>query len=107
MPEYTESVVQATVSTRAFAAHISFPRGQPAGQSIVFEEERVSVVAGKATKAASGSVGGQLVLAATFPVINPSTGVPTGATATHLQLLVLLASLYGDFAAKRDAALPP
>lgn len=105
MPEYTEVVAQATTSTRAYAAHVYFPRGQPTGQTVVFEEEEVTVIGTKVSKHVSGSLSGALTpLNTTFPVINPNTGVPTGATATHLQLVTLLASLYADLVAKRTAS---
>jgi hypothetical protein len=103
MPEYTETVVQATTSRRCFAVHLSLPRGG-AGRNIVFEEEEVSVVGTKITRTVSGAVGGPLVPADPFPVINPTTGVPTGANSTVGTLYGLLMSLYADLSAKRDAA---
>lgn len=107
MPEYTETVVSATTSRRAFAIRVTLPRGLPAQRSILFEEEDVHVIGTKITKTVSGTVSAPIVLTDTFAVINPTTGVPTGATATVGTLIVLLMSLYGDLAAKRDAAPAP
>lgn len=101
MPEYTETVVSATTSRRAFAIHISLPRGQPANRQITFEEEEVSVVGAKVTRTVSGSLSQPVVLTDTYAIINPTTGVPTGATGTVSQLVVLLMSLYADLDAKR------
>ena len=104
MPEYPETVAQSTSSRRMFAAHVTAPRGNPAGRQITFEEESVIVIGARIISQAAGSVGGALVPADTFPVLNPNTGAATGQTATHLDLYRLLYSLYMDLAAKRDAA---
>lgn len=105
MPEYPETVASSTSSRRMFAAHLQVPRNNPAGRAIVFEEEQVIVIGTKTTASVSGSVGGPLVPTDTFALLNPNTGVATGATATHLDLYRLLYSLYVDLATKRDAAV--
>ena len=106
MPEYPETVAQATSSRRMSAAHVRVPRGNPAGRSITFEEENLIVIGAKTIAQDVGGVAGLLVPADTFPILNPNTGAATGQTATHLDLYRLLYSLYMDLAAKRDAAAP-
>ena len=106
MPEYPETVAQATSSRRMFAVHMNVPRNNPAGRQIIFEEERVVVIGANVIASLAGSVSANLVPADTFALLNPNTGAATGQTATHADLYRLLYSLYMDLAAKRDAAAP-
>lgn len=106
MPEYPETVAQSTSSRRMSVAHLTVPRGNPAGRVVLFEEEQVIVIGARTVVSSAGAVQGALVPAETFPVLNPSTGAATGQTATHADLYRLLYSLYMDLAAKRDAATP-
>lgn len=105
MPEYVETVVQATTSRRAFACHIQLPRANPAGRGVMFEEEEITVVGTKVTRQVSGMVSAMpLVATDDFPIVNPNTGVPTGQRQTYGQLYTTLMSAYADMSAKRDAA---
>jgi hypothetical protein len=107
MPEYLETTAQATTSRRAFAVHIILPRNDPTERRIVYEEEEITVINGRVSKLIAGRVSAPIVASDTFAVINPITGVPTGATATVGTLYALVMSHYADLSAKRDALPPP
>src|SRR4249920_724696 len=106
MPEYQETTAQATTSKRFAVAHFYLSRSDPNARSVAFEEQIATTINGVTTVAPAGQLTAPIAEADTFPVLNPSTNVPTGATATHLQLYQLIQSLYMDLAAKRDAAPP-
>ena len=104
MPDYRSSTEEATTHRRAFAVHLQNPYGDPAGSGILFEEEDVLVIGDRTIKITTGNVGSGFMPGETFALLDPTTGAPTGATASHLDVYVLLNSLYIDLALKRDAA---
>lgn len=104
MPDYRETTETTKSWRRAFAVHLSNPLDNPAGRGIVFEEEDVILRAEATTTIVVGSVSGAFIPTETFPLLNPETGEPLGVKSSHLDVYVLLNSLYADLATKRDAA---
>lgn len=68
-----------------------------------FQEEKVISIDGIRNTLDVGSCFKQFNPASTIPIINPDTGMPTGNTATHAELYVILYSLYLQTAQERDA----
>lgn len=102
---YRQTSTAAEVYRRSNAVHLWNPLDRPEDRAIRFEEEDVIALAsGGSLTTPAGGVSGAFEPLARFPVLNPVTGEPTGATASHLDVYVLLHSLYLDLAARRDAA---
>jgi len=72
--------------------------------SINFVEEQVVNIGAEQIKRLVSNVCTSMTdQTATFPLVNPATGLATGTTASYGEIYVLLHSLYLDLAAKRDA----
>jgi len=102
MPDYRESTAEATSHRRAYAVHLQNPYERPEASGILFEEEDVMTMAGRTIRVTTGTVSSGFTPAATFPLLDPTTGGPTGATATHMDVYVMLNSLYIHLAMLRD-----
>lgn len=102
MPDYKETTTLAKEWQRCRTVTISNPLGGT--PAISFEEERlIQMSDGVARRSATGC-GLKFTPAATFPLLDPSTNLPVGASMTHADLYVALYSLYMQTAVERDAA---
>jgi hypothetical protein len=104
MPNYRESIGEATSWRRVHAVRFANPLNHPAGARVTFYEEDAVTVGDRSVRTPAGEVGATFDPPATFALINPATGAPTGMLMTHMDLYVALNSLYLDLALKRDAA---
>jgi len=103
-PDYRQQTISGSQWTRCLHIEANNPYGgQP---SIRFDEEvRVVLQAGQTLGTPSGSIERPFTDPfATFPLLDPTTGAPTGAIITHGQVYAILWSLYIDSAQRRDAA---
>lgn len=111
MPNYRESIGETTSWRRASEVRFSNPVNDLAHAGVIFVEEDVVVLPDRLITTPVGAVRAAFNPPATFALINPETGEPTGAVMSHMELYVALNSLYLDLALKRDAAaaasLPP
>lgn len=104
MPNYQQTTVTGESWTRCHTVTIhNALAGVPA---IAFSEERVTVLAGETLHRWTDTLRKDFDMAGTFPLLDPSTNAPTGATMTHAQLYVALYSLYMQTASERDAQEP-
>lgn len=79
---------------------------QPPHPIATFEEEQVFALPdGKFVFTSVGSCSKAFDPAAAFPILDPSTGLPTGQTFTQGVLYVILYSLYMQTAIERDAQI--
>ena len=102
MPDYKESILSGTEWQRCNVVVVTNPlSGTP---KISFEEERVVSVGGRVIKEGIGGCQKAFTPAAAFPLLDPSTNLPVGASMTHADLYVALYSLYMQTALERDAA---
>lgn len=102
--DYRQSDIIGKKWRRSLHVECNNPYGGPAW--IRFDEEdRVILSDGNTMGTPAGSVTKHFVdPSATFAVLDPANGVPTGQTCSHGQLYALLWSLYMDSVAERDAA---
>lgn len=101
MANYKESAVTGTSWVRSYRVVIENPlNGVP---NIMFHEEEAVAVGTDVIRRHIGQVTQNFdTPSATFAIVDPTTGLPTGSTATHGDIYVLLSSLYLDLATKRD-----
>lgn len=103
MSNYQESNVSGTAWTRCRLASIINPLGQT--PAVVFAEEKIiSMGDGTVVARELGTCQKDFSAATSFPLLDPGTGAPTGATATHQDVYALLFSLYMQTAMERDEA---
>lgn len=101
---YRETNIAGTSWQRACRVVIENPlNGTP---HILFVEEQVVNVGDDRITRPVANVSCQFNPTATIPIINPETGLPTGATATHRDVYAILYSLYMQLANARDAQSP-
>lgn len=104
MPDYKESTNTITSWQRCYRITIENPYG--AMPSVRFDEEMCTSADGKSTSNVTGCIVQNFDDPAhTFPLCDPQTGEPTGATMTHGELYAVLWSLYMALAVERDAQL--
>lgn len=105
MPDYKESTIPCTSFVRAYAVSCLNPRN--GSKMIQFQEETVLRLpdgtesflrAGECSKILSADNA-----ATAFPLRDPGTGDPTGATMTYQDVYTVLMSLYYHVATERDA----
>jgi hypothetical protein len=103
MPNYRETTASGTSYTRAHTAIINNGHDH---KSIEFQEERVVVMDdGETIGKRIGHISADFTAetaATVFPILDPITGLDTGATATYGEVYGLLFSVYMHMAAERD-----
>ena len=101
MTNYQESTVSGTSWKRCADITIRNPiSGVP---TAIFIEEKVIVLGDQIIRQSDGNCYLEFdPVAGSFPILDPSTKLPTGETATHQQLYKLLYSLYMQTALARD-----
>jgi len=104
MPDYRETTEAGTSHRRSFAVHFRNPYAHLEESGVTFEEEDVLVLADRVINIVSGSITAGFTPTETFHLMDPATGQPTGVVASHMDVYVMLNSLYIDLALKRDAA---
>jgi hypothetical protein len=77
--------------------------GQAAGPVAYFQEEKVISMDNTQTTVDSGACQKAFDIASVIPILNPTTGEPTGTSVTHAELYTILYSLYMQTAKERDA----
>lgn len=103
MVNYKESNLSGTEWQRCNVVVVTNPlNGVP---KISFEEEKVLSIGTNTIKQNIGGCSKVFNPTDTFPLLNPTTNEPTGATMTHNELYVALYSLYMQTAEERDAQL--
>ncbi len=105
MPNYKETNVTGTGYVRACEVTVSNVLGGYKG--IMFCEEEVSIFGNKIMRENIGAIHQEFTAenaSTEFPLLNPVTNEPIGATATFQDVYVILFSLYYHLAAQRDAA---
>lgn len=108
MPLYREKPLDGSrVWTRCWQVVIDNPKDEP--PRVTFQEERVFDVSAADEQVMRVPVQGchadvDLEHGA-FPLLDPETGEPTGASMSHAQLYVALYSLYFATALARDAGM--
>jgi hypothetical protein len=103
MADYKESSILGTQWQRCKTVIINNPLIGP--KNIQFHEERVVILEG--TPLRQGLDGCHKTFSSNgyFPLLDPSTNIPTGATMTHTELYTALYSLYMQTALERDASI--
>lgn len=103
MTDYKQSTLEGTQWQRCKNVIINNPLvGQ---KSAFFQEERVISINGQNLKQPLDGCSKNFSVEGTFPLINPSTNLPTGQNMTHTELYIALYSLYIQTATDRDAML--
>ena len=105
MQNYKETNVTGTSYVRACEVTVSNVLDGYKG--IMYVEEEVSVLGEKIMRENVGALHQEFTAenaSTEFPLLNPVTNEPIGATATFQDVYVLLFSLYYHLAAQRDAA---
>lgn len=105
MPDYKETTLSGNSWQRCPQIVIDNPRGGV--PSVRFDEEVVLAVNGEEIRRPAAGVVVAFDPAKSFPLLDPTTGLPTGATATYADAYALLYSAYLAAALERDAALTP
>lgn len=101
MPDYKESNVAGVQWHRFRRITIDNPRlGVP---TVTCDEEQVLSAGGAEHRQDVGAMAFRFDPAAEFPVLDPETGEPTGATATGAQVYALIYGYVLAEAARRDA----
>jgi len=102
MANYNEITITGTSWTRCKEVYITNQYGRTPG--IIFGEEKVVILDDTASTIPSkDEIKVTFEANETFPLLNSSTGEPTGTTYTHKQLYEILYSLYITSAKARDA----
>lgn len=106
MAEYQETPVSGSSYVRANSVLLENPKN--GARNIIFAEERwYSLGDGTSVAAQLGQLSVPFDPAGTIEVLNPYTGLPTGATATQGEVYALVYSFYVQEATKRDAQVAP
>lgn len=100
---YKQTTLSGTSWTRCRCVTINNPLTGDAPIAY-FQEEKVISIDGAQTTVDAGSCRKAFDPAATIPMLDPATGVATGATVTHAELYAILFSLYMQTAVERDGA---
>lgn len=102
MANYNETTITGSSWTRCNNAYVINEYGRTPG--IIFGEQKIVMIDSVATLVPLNTeVKVTFDPNKTFPLLNPSTGEPTGSTYTHKQLYEILYSLYIYSAKERDA----
>jgi hypothetical protein len=101
MPNYRESTVNGSTWQRCCAVTVRNPWGGAPG--IEFHEERIIAVDGEDIHQGVAGCEKPFNPVATFPLLDPATNLPTGASMTHAEFYAVLYSLYMQTASERDA----
>jgi hypothetical protein len=102
MPNYKQTTIDGTSWQRAHSVTVTNPlNGTP---RIEFGEERVIVLAGEMINQWAAGCSKDFSPTGDFPLLNPETNAPLGASMTHTDLYVALYSLYMQTVAERDVA---
>lgn len=101
MPDYKEA--QATAKKWQRCNFVTIENAHGRSPYITFAEESAINLDGNTYLQPNGSCRADYDATATFPILDPVTGEPTGVTATHDQIYQLLYSLYIHTALARDA----
>lgn len=105
MPNYKETNVTGTSYVRA--NEVTVRNVLDGYKGIMYVEEEVSILGEKIMRENVGALHQEFTAenaSTEFPLLNPVTNEPIGATATFQEVYVLLFSLYYHMAALRDAA---
>ena len=105
MQNYKETEVSGTSYVRAREVVVSNVLDGYKG--IMYVEEEVSILGSKIMRENVGAIHQEFTAenaSTEFPLLNPITNEPIGATATFQEVYVLLFSMYYHMAALRDAA---
>lgn len=105
MADYKEATIAGTMWRRAKMINIWNPlQGTP--RLCITEEDVVRLANDQVIQSGDASfINVDFDASATFAVLDPTTGAPTGATMSQAEVYAIIYSLYMDLAAKRDA--PP
>ena len=103
--DYKQATITGDSWQRCLHIEINNPSG--ATPSIRFDEERrIALADGTSIGTQAGSINKDFTdPAVEFPLLDPSTGNPVGATISHGEVYAILWSLYMALAAERDAAM--
>ena len=103
--DYKQATITGDSWQRCLHIEINNPSG--ATPSIRFDEERrIALADGTSIGTPAGSIHKDFTdPAVEFPLLDPSTGNPVGATISHGEVYAILWSLYMALAAERDAAM--
>ena len=105
MPNYNETTITGTAWTRCHQIVIDNTRGLP--PTVRFDEEEVISLADRELRKPLGALALAFDPARIIPLVNPATGLPTGAHTTYADAYALLYSAYIAAANDRDAAQAP
>jgi hypothetical protein len=106
MTNYTKTTVPGVSYIRARQITVYNPLNAPPRLSIL-EEEVVTTAAGGVFQRDVSSLDIDYdPAAAIVPILDPTTGLPSGQQLTHAQIYAILYSVYFQAAIARDAALP-
>ena len=100
---YKESAIAGTSWQRACRVVVENPLNGTS--TIMFVEEEAVNLGDKTITNLCSNLSCTFDPAATFPGLDPETGLPVGRDITHGEVYALLNSLYMDLAKKRDEAL--
>jgi hypothetical protein len=101
MPDYKQSDLTGTQWQRCKAVIINNPL--VGAKAVMFQEERVISLSGQNLRQPLDGCSKKFSADGTFPLLDPSTNLPTGASMTHTELYVALYSLYMQTAMERDS----
>lgn len=101
MSNYNEVTAEGVAWTRCNLVVIE--NGLNAGKRLSFHEQRVVTLAGKSYVEQTSALLVTFDSAATIPLVDPATNLPTGETITHAEAYRILHSAYIQAAMARDA----
>jgi len=101
MANYKQSNISGQEYQRCYSVNISNPLD--AVKQIGFAEEKIYVFDQTTINKQVAGCGLKYDPTATFPILDPVTGNPTGKTATQAQIYQMIYSLYIQTATARDA----
>jgi hypothetical protein len=105
MPDYKQSDLTGTQWQRCKAVVINNPLVGP--KDVLFQEERVISLGGQNLRQPLDGCSKKFSTDGIFPLLDPTTNLPTGVSMTHTDLYVALYSLYMQTAMERDIANTP
>lgn len=101
MPNYKQNAVTGETYQRANQVIVDNPLGGTPRISFL-EQEVITLSDGRVIFNAVPGVGIDFHAEDTFPVVDPSTDIPTGAVATHADLQAMIYSLYKALRSQAD-----